>query len=227
MKYLKLLAIAGVTGVVLAGLTSHPVYAWHPEGQIIKYVQNQTTSGVKSDANTTAEAVGTKPGDLIKYTIVVSNVGDPAQNGYNDMHYTVMTDELPAGVELVSDPSKRKITENLGIIKPGQSVTKEYILKVTSTKNADVITNKACFTGDSEVHDNHQEDCDPAVIKVTVPPKPPELPKEPPTVTPVTVTPAVMPATGPANIFAATGIVTVLGYVGNLLRIKHRARKNK
>lgn len=211
MKTTKLFVAASITGVVLAGGLVAPAYAWHPEVKITKYVQNQTAGGQMKDANEVADAVSTKPGDVIKYTLVVENpAGANAQN-HNDLHFTKLVDKLPAGVELVSDAAKREIKEDLGVLKAGQKVTKEYILKVTSTKDGDVITNEACVSGDSEVKDAPRADCDPAVIKVSVPtpPKTPEPPKE-------------MPVTGPEGVAATAGTVTVLGYLGNLLRLKRR-----
>lgn len=215
MKSLKMLAIASATGLVLAAGVVAPAYAWHPQVKITKYVTNQTAGGQMADANNAASAVGTKPGDVIKYTIVVENPAPAASREHNDLHFTKLTDELPAGVELVSDPSKRNIVEDLGVLKPGGKVTKEYILKVTSQKDGDVVTNTACVSGNSKVKDAPRSDCDPAVIKVSVPepPKTPEPPKQ---------TPKVLPATGPANMIVSFGAVSVLGYLGNLLRLKLR-----
>lgn len=212
MKRLKIIAFASLTGVVLAGGFTATVYAWHPEVKITKYVTNVTANGDKADANTAADAVNTKPGDVIKYTMVIENPASPASNGYNDLHFTKMTDEVPAGVELVGDPAKRQITEDLGILKPGQKITKEYTLKVTSTKDGEVILNEACVTGDSEVKDSPEKDCDPAVIKVKVPPTP-ELPKE---------TPKILSVTGPEGTLVSAGVVSVLGYLGNMLRLRLR-----
>lgn len=215
MKSLKLLAVASLTGVVLAGSLTATTYAWHPEVKITKYVTNVTDNGAMADANTSADAVSTKPGDVIKYTIVVENPAPAAGNAYNDLYFTKMVDELPDGVELVSNPQADKITEDLGILKPGDKVTKEYTLKVTSTKDGDVISNEACVTGDSKVKDSPEKDCDKAVIKVKVPVSP-ELPKE---------TPKVLPVTGPADAVVGAGAVTILGYLGNLLRLKFRKNR--
>ena len=176
MKTGKLLAVASLTGIIAASALTTPVLAWHPKGTIKKSVQNQTSASTLSDANDDKTAVAAKPGDLVKYVVEVSNIG--ASGKTNEMHFTKLTDTLPAGVELVSDPSKRKIEENLGVIKPGQKVTKEYLVKVTSKQNG-TIKNEACFNGDSEVKDKYQEGCDIAIIKVSVPkeePKP-EQPK--------------------------------------------------
>jgi uncharacterized repeat protein (TIGR01451 family) len=215
MKSLKLLAAASVMGIVVAGSLTATTYAWHPQVKITKYVTNVTASGQMADANTAADAVDTKPGDVIKYTMVIENPASPASNGDNDLHFTKMTDALPAGVALVSDPAKTQITEDLGVLKPGQKITKEYTLKVTSAKDGDVILNEACVTGNSEVKDAPRDDCDTAVIKVKVPATP-ELPKE---------TPKVLPITGPADAVVSAGAVTVLGYFGNMLRL--RFRKNR
>lgn len=216
MKSLKLLAVASVTGVVLAAGVTAPAYAWHPEVKITKYVTNLTDGSAMADANTAADAVSAKPGDVVKYTIVVENPAKPASNEYNDLHFTKMVDELPDGVALLSDPQADKIVADLGVLKPGDKVTKEYTLKVTSAKDGDVISNEACVTGDSKVKDSPEKDCDTAVIKVKVPPTTPELPKE---------TPKVLPVTGPADAVVSAGAVTILGYFGNMLRL--RLRKNR
>jgi uncharacterized repeat protein (TIGR01451 family) len=220
MKTIKTIATLSIASIVLAGSFAAPAYAWRPEIKVTKYVQNQTIGGEMKDANDAASAVATKPGDTIKYTIVVENPASPASNGHNDLHFTKLTDTLPAGVELVSDSSKREITENLGVLKPGQKITKEYILKVNSNKNGDVVLNEACATGDSEVKDAPRKDCDIAVIKVNVPepPKTPQPPKETPKVLSTE-----LPHTGPAGILSFAGAATVLGYLGNLIRIKRRS----
>lgn len=227
MKKSYLFGAVMVSGVVLASAIATPVAAWHPKGQIKKSVQNQTTNSAVSDANTVQTAVSSKPGDVMKYVIEVSNTGQASSNGHNDMHKTVLKDTLPAGVELVSNPAQRDITENLGVLKPGQKVTKEYLVKVTSKTDKSVITNKACFTGDSEVNDAPQSGCDPAVITVTVPPKPPETPELPkgqggPEVdTKAAVTE--LPKTGPANIAGIFTGVSGLGYA--LHRVASRKRQ--
>ncbi|HSX29117.1 MAG TPA: hypothetical protein VLE73_01000 [Candidatus Saccharimonadales bacterium] len=225
----KFAASSAAVGVAMALTVAAPAFAWHPKGVITKYVQNQSTNSAMLDANDVANAVTAHTGDVLKYTIVITNTGASDSRGYNDMYYTKLTDTLPTGVELVSDTSKRTITEDLGTIKAGQKVTKEYVVKVTSTKDKDVIDNKACFTGDSQVKDNPQSGCDIAKVVVTVPvtpdqPKTPEQPK--PEVKGVgTDTPATLPATGPEGAFATAGTIGVLGYVGNVLRLKYRTRR--
>jgi uncharacterized repeat protein (TIGR01451 family) len=236
MKITKIIALASITGVVAAGAITTPALAWHPKGVIIKSVQNQTAGSALADANTSASAVNAKTGDVLKYVIEIRNDGAAHAKGWNDMHFTKLTDTLPAGVELVSDPAKRQITEDLGVIKAGAKVTKEYIVKVTSTKNADVIENKACFTGDSEVKDQPQKGCDPAIVKVTVPPvvvEPPVVPPVQPPVTPPTTPPVTppqvkgaeaLPATGVSGLFAPIAAIGsgALAYAGRLFVIKRR-----
>jgi uncharacterized repeat protein (TIGR01451 family) len=212
MKTSKKFLISGVTGIAAATLIAAPALAWHPELEVTKYVTNVTAGGEMADANDTKSAVNVKSGDTIVYTIVVANTaGKPARGGNNDLNFTKLTDTLPAGVELVSDPSKREIVEEIGLLKPGEKTTKTYTLKVTGTTDGAIVTNEACATGDSLVEDAFRKDCDPAVIKVSVPPKPEE--------------PKVLAQTGPANVLASAGAVTALGYIGNMLRLKHRASK--
>ncbi len=176
--------IMSVAGVQYLGIS----LAWNPQGTIKKSVQNVTTNGPVVDANNASSAVIAKPGDTLNYIIVVSNVAPNAANHDNDMAFTVMTDTLPTGIQLVSDPTKRTITENLGTILPGKSVTKTYQVKVVATTNNALIENKACFNADSVVKDNPQNGCDIAIIKTQVPPTPPPTPT-PPTPTPPTPTP--------------------------------------
>lgn len=233
MKVSKVLVLASVTGVVAASALATPAFAWHPKGVIKKSVQNQTTGSALSDANDKNSAVAAKPGDTLKYVIEVSNTG--ATGTSNEMHFTKLTDTLPAGVELIANPGNRTISEDLGVIKPGQKVTKEYLVKVTSTKDGDLIENKACFTGDSEVKDNPQQGCDVADVKVTVPKTPeqpkPEQPKETPK-TPQTPAPQVqaasteLPHTGASDIIAPLAAFTTGAgaYAGRLLVIKRRQK---
>ena len=225
MKKVLAFGVSVVSGVVVAGAMTATAVAWHPEGKIKKLVQNQTANGALSDANDAKTAVATKPGDVLKYVIEVSNVGQSADNGHNDMTQTVMTDTLPAGVELVNSPSQRTITENLGTLKPGQKVTREYIVRVTSQKDKDVVTNKACFTGDSAVNDAPQKGCDPAVINVSVPKVDP--PKDPPKTTTPQILPAAatteLPKTGAASAVGVFASISSLGYAAH--RVTSRKRK--
>lgn len=206
----KLILGVSLATVITASTFAYSALAWHPNGVIVKKVQNVTTGSALSDADSKSTAVSAKPGDTLKYVIEVSNTGASDNKGYNDMAKTVMTDTLPAGVELVSNPTQRTITENIGLIKPGAKVTKEYLVKVTS-KTDETITNTACFTGNSTANDNPQKGCNPAVVTVTVPPvvTPPVTPETPATTTPqtpetpVVEMPAELPHTGATeNIFA-------------------------
>lgn len=245
MKVSKVLVLASVTGVVAASAVATPALAWHPKGVIKKSVQNQTAGTALSDANDAKTAVAAKPGDTLKYVIEVSNAG--ATGNSNEMHFTKLTDTLPAGVQLVADPAKRAISEDLGVIKPGAKVTKEYLVKVTSSKNGDLITNKACFTGDSEVKDNPQKGCDDANVTVKVPeepkkpeqPKTPETPKAPeapkpeaPASTPPQVlsaeapAPQELPKTGASAALAPLAAIVSGGaaYAGRMLVVKRRQK---
>jgi len=237
MSKLKAFAVSTIIGVSALSMIVAPASAsaWHPEGKIVKKVQNMTQKGELSDANDEKSAVSAKPGDILTYVITVSNE-QTNDDGKNDMVNTVLTDTLPAGVELVSNPSSRAISENLGTIKPKQSVTKQYQVKVTSDKDGDVINNKACFTGNTAVNDNPQQGCEVAVVKVSnpkvetpTPPTPPvtttpETPKTPQT--PVAPAPAAtaeaLPSTGPASTIAIAVLAVAAGYVA---RLKFLARQ--
>jgi len=224
MKKVSTLATAGLTTLLTVGAMTAQAYAWHPKGTIQKEVQNVTTGTALSDANTEAGAVSATTGDVVLYSVTVSNTGDPSSNGYNDMAGTKMTDTLPAGVELVSNPTQRTISEDLGTIKPGKSVTKTYRVKVTSTTNGDVITNKACFTGNSTANDNPQSGCDLAIIKVKVAPKPPVTPPTTPTPPVTPETPTVLPDTGSTALSASLAVAgaALIGFSANTLRLKLR-----
>lgn len=217
MKLAKLALIAGATSILALGTLSTTAFAWHPKGTIVKKVQNITSQSALSDADTAATAVTANPGDTLKYVIEISNYGAPHEKGWNDMHFTVMTDTLPAGIELASNPAQREIKENIGHIKAGEKVTKEYLVKVIA-KTSGAITNTACFTGDSEVKDAPQKGCNPAVVKVTVPetPKPPvipENPKVPEAPAPTPEMPAELPKTGASgNIFTGALAIGVAVY---------------
>jgi uncharacterized repeat protein (TIGR01451 family) len=222
MKKLYMLSASVLTGVVAVSTYATPVAAWHPKGSINKSVQNVTSNGLLVDANDAKAAVNAKTGDTLKYVIVVSNTGSVASNGYNDMHKTVMKDTLPEGVELVSDPSKRQIVEDLGVLKPGQKVAREYLVKVTSEKDKAVITNKACFTGDSAVNDSPQSGCDDAVVKVSVPEKP-KTPEEPAKgEDKPQVLPAVLPETGIGSVAGIFTGASVLGYAAHSIATRKR-----
>lgn len=221
---IKLLTGATLASVAATLVMASPALAWHPKGYILKQVQDQTSNSAIVDANGSNSALAVKSGDTLVYTISVYNEGAPNALGDNDMANTVITDKLPAGVELVSDPSQRTVTfSNLGNITTQASVTKTITVKVTSTQDGAIIDNQACFTGNSTVNDNPQSGCDDAVVKVSVPAKP---------VTPVTpVTPAApqvkaattLPNTGSGNVIAIALAATVLGYLGSLFVKSKRA----
>ena len=224
MNVSKVLLSAAIIGAITIAGLSTTAFAWHPKGVITKKVQNVTTNSalIEADTDKVGVAAEAKPGDTLKYVIEVRNDAGAADKNYNDMVKTVMTDTLPAGIELASNPAQRQITENLGTLKPGQKVTKEYLVKVTS-KTTGSITNTACFTGNTEVNDNPQQGCNPAVVRVTVPPvveppvvEPPVV--EPPVVEPPVVTPPVempveLPKTGAAeNILVSSIALGALAY---------------
>ncbi|HET8670325.1 MAG TPA: hypothetical protein VFM05_06735 [Candidatus Saccharimonadales bacterium] len=228
MKASKIFPVASATGVLVsvigAGVFTADVFAWQPKGVIQKSVMNQTTASQLSDANDDVSAVDAKPGDTLKYVIEVRNEAPAHDQGHNDMHFTKLTDTLPAGIELLSDPTKREITEDLGIIKPGEKVTKEYLVKVVLDKNS-VIKNEACFTGDSQEKDNPQKGCDNANVKVTIPPKEAPKPETPAPQQPqVKAADTKLPTTGASSFLAPLAAVGsgTIAYVGRLLTLRRR-----
>lgn len=229
MKKSTMLASTAVIGTALAISVTSPALAWHPEGKIVKQVTNVTTGSAMSDANSATSAVVAKPGDILKYTITLTNTAKPAQKQFNDLAFITLKDTLPEGVELVKDPSMREIKEDLGTLVPGKSITKELTVKVTATKDG-VIKNRACFDGNSVVKDAPRNGCDDAFVKVTVPITPTEVPKgggsEPtPTPAPAPVadtTPTELPKAGAASVLALGGFATLTGYVGNLVRLRNK-----
>lgn len=172
MKKVLTFAAAGMTGLLVTLGMAGTAFAWHPKGTIIKTVQDLTTNSAVSSATDASNALTVAPGDTLRYTVTVSNTGAPAANHDDDMAFTVMTDNLPAGVTLISDASLRAIQEDMGTLVPGQSVTKQYDVKVTDQTDGDVITNEACFTGNSVAKDNPQSGCSTVVVKVHVPKQP-------------------------------------------------------
>lgn len=211
LKKLFAIGASAVTGVVLAFAMVASAAAWQPEGQIKKSVQNVTAGGQPSDANSATDAAQAKPGETLKYVIEITNTGNTDSRGYNDMYYTQLRDTLPNGVELVGDPGKREIILNLGVVKPGQKVIREYEVRVIANQNKTIITNKACFTGDSEARDNKQSGCDDAVVKVFVPQTSSTHTEEPKP----QILPAVLPSTGAGGLMGAFAGVAGLGYVSH------------
>jgi uncharacterized repeat protein (TIGR01451 family) len=204
MKKANLLVVALTVGASL--IVAQPALAWHPEVAIVKKVQNVTAHGALADANTKEQSVATKPGDTLKYVIEISNPAKPADNKWNDLVKVVVTDNLPEGIELVGSPASRKITENITRLVPGQKITKEYLVKVTSKVDGAYIDNKVCVDGNSEADDAPRNDCDNAIVKVNVPVEP-QKPVEPktPDAPVVPETPTVIPSTGP-EAFVLTGL---------------------
>jgi uncharacterized repeat protein (TIGR01451 family) len=226
MNILRTITLGVLATLVSAAIVANPAFAWHPEGVITKYVSNETTNSSLVDANSLNQAVEAKKGDTLLYSITVGNNGKPAKNGYNDLAFVKITDQLPTGVALVDDPNKRAVTFTIpGIIKPGDAVTKTFRVKVTADQKGP-IKNTACFTGDSTVKDNKQQGCDDAYVAVKVTPEPPkEEPKQPPKEEPKQETPEVpaeLPSTGAGAII---GSIIGIGAIGYAASRYQRSRK--
>ena len=227
-----------VAASALAVLSTGVALACHPKGIITKGVTNVTAGDTTIHAaDTTGTAITAKPGDVLKYTIVIRNDA-PTTNSYDDIINTKLADSLPSGVELVSGNAN----DNLGTVKAKGSVTRTITVKVkASAKTGDVIDNKACFTGDAADHNKSmaQSGCDHAIVKVNVPtppatptptPTPTNTPAPTPTPTPEgkgetlgTSTVTTLPATGAPVMPTAFGLSAMIGT--SVAYMKSRKRK--
>jgi len=203
--------------------------ACHPQGVITKDVQNITAGTASSAADTTATAVAAKPGDTLVYTIAITN---NATGNQDEMITTMITDSLPAGLQLVSADSY-----NVGTVSMKKTVKRTVTVKVTAT-TAGLIKNTACFTGDSIDHKVPQKGCDVAYVNVLVPtptPTPTPIPTPVPTPTPTPVptptpTPvpqvlgaSTLPDTGAPFATTALGLSAMIGT--GMAYLKSRKRK--
>lgn len=235
MRKFSYLAASGAA-LVLAGSISTTTFAWHPQGNITKYVQNVTTSSLYADANDAQAAVIAEPGDTLKYKMVVTNPAPAADRQYNDLAFIKVTDALPVGVTLVSGGKDRDfgtaivVPQSTATNKMGngvKSVEYEFTVKVNAdVANKTVICNTATFKGNSVKQDAPRNGSDKACVKVTVPPEAiaptPEEPKpESPTpgmgggqmLATSTELPAVIPATGAESLAGLGTGMSALAYV--------------
>lgn len=127
-----------------------------PFAQIYKRVIDVTKDPATNyAADDNAHAIEVDKTDILKYEISIVN------DGTSDVTNAVMTDTLPAGVTLVSDPAKRSFSVPYGTIKPGNPLIYTLTVKVDSNVgDGAYINNQACFTADSG-----QKGCDSAVVK--------------------------------------------------------------
>jgi uncharacterized repeat protein (TIGR01451 family) len=230
MHKLSTFGSAAALCVLIAGSVTSSAYAWHPQGEITKTVQNITTGSAVSDANDAAHAVTANTGDILQYTVTIKNIAPAADKHYNDMAFVGMADSLPTGVELVDTPQVRQVTAKPDTILPGKSFVKTYKVKVTETRHDVAVVNTACFSADSANKDTHLGGCDKAFVKMakqTTPVTPAHAPTPAP-VTPGTgneapQTPAELPNTGTGIVAPIAGALAAFGgYTANLLRLKRR-----
>src|SRR6266568_604048 len=101
MKSLKVLGGASAMGIITAAMVAVPVFACFPQGKIVKTVQDVTSKSAVSDANEAANALSVIQGDVLTYTVTVSNQETKVgSKGEDQMTNTTLTDTLPAGVQL-------------------------------------------------------------------------------------------------------------------------------
>jgi len=221
MKKVSLFGSATVVSILAATIIAAPAFACYPQGNIVKTVQDNTTGSSVVTADTDASALSVNQGDTLTYTVTISNQetqeGDQHQA---DMTNVELTDTLPAGVQLVSNPSETTITENLGTIAANGKVSRTYQVKVTATENDAYLTNKACYTSGSNLGTKYdQSGCTVSIVHVNVPVVPPT--PTPPAPTP----PTTLPNTGSTALSAAMLVsgIAFVGYALNVLRLKLRS----
>ncbi|HSX01685.1 MAG TPA: LPXTG cell wall anchor domain-containing protein [Candidatus Saccharimonadia bacterium] len=220
----KRAAQLGVAATSLAILSTGVALACHPQGTITKGVQNVTTGSQLMAADTTTSAVVAHPGDTLVYKITV---GNKAAGSQDQLIKTLVTDQLPADLQLVKEDSL-----DLGTVAMGQTKSATVTVKVTANTNT-TIKNQACFTGDSVDHKVPQQGCDVAYVKVEVPaatptPTPKPTPVATPTPTPGagqvlgTTAPTTLPDTGAAGVL---GTAVGLGSMATAAVAYIRSRK--
>ena len=184
----------------MVSLTTGTALAWNPQGSVTKGVTNLTAGGtIVTKADTSATALIARPGDTLKYTMVVTNSAASGKSS-DDLGYTQLTDKLPAGVELIHG----KTSDNIGTVKAGESAVRTITVKVKAdAKDGDIIKNEACFSGEATNRErgSQQSGCDVAYVKISIP-----KPTPTPVVTPAP-TPVPAPVTTPAPTPAGTGEV--------------------
>jgi uncharacterized repeat protein (TIGR01451 family) len=226
----RVIVIASTFAVLGVGLAG----ACHPQGVITKGVQNLTTGSAMSTANTSATAVTAHTGDILRYTVAVSNI---ATANRDELINTTITDSLPAGLSLVKADSF-----TIGTVSMKQTISRTITVKVNQTTAGD-IKNTACFTGDSVDHKVPQKGCDIAYVKVVVSPQAPSpqpkpvvtpAPKPTPLATPApttgmgqalgaaTVAPATLPVTGADNASAVIGLTAMISTGAAYLKSRKR-----
>jgi uncharacterized repeat protein (TIGR01451 family) len=135
------------------------------KGFIRTYVQDQTnTNNVNySYGYSKSHPIVAKPDDILKYVVKIDN---PSHNQV--MLATRLTDQLPSGLIVYSRKSSaNSIDEAVGIIKPGHTVTKSYFIKITSSKNGNVLLNQVCFSATSQEKSNSLDSCDNIYTKIS------------------------------------------------------------
>jgi hypothetical protein len=89
------LSPASIVGVLVIGVVAiagaHSLdnsFACSPKGMIKKTVQDITSKSAVEDANTSSAALTVKPGDILSYSIAISNIAPSEANHLNDMAST-------------------------------------------------------------------------------------------------------------------------------------------
>jgi uncharacterized repeat protein (TIGR01451 family) len=216
--------VSFVASLTMAAVFSNTptVQAWHPVGSISKTVQNTNALNVAPvEANTDETAVAVKTGDIVRYTITISNKASANNRGYNDLAFIKVTDKVPEGLEAVDNPSQRTISFELDNLVPGKSASKTIDMKVVSKTNKLVVSNEACYTADSLVNDQPQSGCDMAKVRLNIPQtSSTSTIKSEPVVKAVATT--TLPKTGVSNVFVTGFGFGIMAYGVSLVRERRK-----
>jgi uncharacterized repeat protein (TIGR01451 family)/LPXTG-motif cell wall-anchored protein len=124
-----------------------------PQGEMNMSVQDLTSGGPVTQSYSNVFAPQVNPGDELQFQVILANQGNA------DMVGTEVTDNLPAGLNLVSEDNL-----NVGTLAFGSQI---YLnITATVTGNPGEITNQACFVGNSADGSSPQSGCAIAVIVV-------------------------------------------------------------
>lgn len=195
---------SGLLGVQL--LMQSRASTSQPEGKIVLTVRNVTANSPVADAKNPANATQAKSGDIVQFTVKVSNNAKPSSGGYSDLLNVTVSDELPAGLVLANNPSAHAVNLDFGTIAAGDSATKQFNVRImpTSAAKNTMVRNQACYTASNNYSSaDLQSGCDFALVHlraVATTPTPPPATTPTPNPTPAsnpTPNPTVTPAPAP------------------------------
>lgn len=138
---------------------SRSAYAQNPSGVITMTIQDLTTGSTITQSTSYVFAPVVNTGDELQYQVLLSNQG--SSPGNDQMVNTVVTNQLPAGLSLVSEDNL-----NVGTLDASQQAYLNIFVTVTAT-SAGLIQNQACFTGNSITGSSPQSGCATSFVKAS------------------------------------------------------------